>query len=130
MVVSPHNQTPVTGIANIARYICRQFSPGLYEGNGHQQAAMVDSWLDAVTGTYIFGSSKEKLSVLRRLNAHLGSSKFLAGDEVTLADMVAYSVICGGSGGQKLTDNVKKWIKCCQNRPEFQGIPTIKLTDS
>ena len=130
MVVSPHNQTPVRGIANISRYVCRLFCPELYEGSGHQQSALVDSWLDAVTGTYIFGSSKEKLSVLRRLNSHLGSCQFLAGDDVTLADVVAYAIICGGPGGQKLTDNVKKWINCCRSRPEFQGVPTVNLTSS
>jgi hypothetical protein len=130
MVVSPHNQTPVRGIANIARYVCRLFCPELYEGQGHQQSALVDSWLDAVTGMYIFGSSKEKLSVLRRLNSHLGSCQFLAGDDVTLADVVAYAIICGGPGGQKLTDNVRKWINCCQSRPEFQGVPTVNLTSS
>ena len=90
----------------------------------------VDSWLDAIAGTYIFGSSKEKLSILRRLNSHLGSSEFLAGSNITLADVVAYAIICGGPGGQKLTDNVKKWIKVCQNRSEFHGIPTINLTAS
>ena len=90
----------------------------------------VDSWLDAVAGTYIFGSSKEKMSVLRRLNSHLGSSQFLAGNDITLADIVAYAVICGGPGDQKMTDNVKKWIKSCQNRLEFQGMPTINLTVS
>ena len=128
MVVSPHNQTPVKGIANIARYVCREFAPQLYEGKGHEQAALVDSWLDAVAGTFVFGSSKEKLSVLRRLNSHLGSAPFLAGDDVTLADIVAYAVLCRGSGGHKLTDNVKKWINSCRNRSEFEGIPTVSFT--
>lgn len=130
MVVSAHNQTPVRGIANISRYLCRLFCPDLYEGNGYEQAALVDSWLDAVTGTYIFGSSKEKLSVLRRFNSHLGSCQFLAGNGATLADLVAYPIICGGSGSQKLTDNVKKWINCCRNCPEFQGVPTISTKSS
>ena len=130
MVVSPHNQTPVEGIANISRYICREFCPEYYEGRGPEQAAVVDGWLDAVGGTYIFGSSKEKTSILRRLNAHLGSNDFLAGTEITLADIVAYGVICGGPGGQKLTGNVKTWIKRCQNLPEFHGIPTIDLSAS
>ena len=131
MVISPHNQTPVKGIANIARYICREFCPEYYEGNGPEQAALVDSWLDAVTGTYIYGSSKEKLSVLRRLNSHLGSSQFLVrNDDVTLADIVAYAVICGGPGAQKLTDNVKRWINVCKNRPEFQEIPQENFTAS
>ena len=131
MVVSAHNQTPVEGIANISRYLCRQFCPKLYEGNGHEQAALIDSWLDAVAGTFIFGSSKEKTSIIRRLNSHLGSSQYLVGKDVSLADIVSYTVICGASGEQKLTENVKKWIKSCQSRPEFQGIPTVQnLTDS
>ena len=116
------------GIANIARYICREFCPQYYEGNGPEQAMRVDSWLDAIAGTYIFGSSKEKTSVLRRLNSHLGSSEFLAGSNVTLADIVAYDVISGRQGDQKLTENLKKWVRSCQNRPEFRGMPSINLT--
>ena len=126
MIVSPHNQTPVEGIANISRYLCREFCPDLYEGRGPEQALLVDSWLDSVAGSFLFGSSKEKTSVMRRLNSHLGSNVFLAGAEMTLADIVAYSVLGGSTDDQKLTGNVKTWLNRCRN---LQGYVPVDFDD-
>lgn len=122
MMVSPHNQTPVEGTANIARYLCREFCPELYEGLGPENSSKIDSWLDAVSGTMLYGGSKEKTSVMRRLNSHLGSANFLVGNQMTLADIVAYVVICNESG-QKPTGNVKQWLKRCLAIPELADIP-------
>ena len=113
MVVSPHNQTPVEGVANIARYLCREFCPNLYEGLGPETASQVDSWLDTVTRSLSNGTSKEKTSVLRRLNSHLGSASYLVGEGVTLADIVVYSAMCS-QDGLKPTANVKRWMKRLQ----------------
>ena len=132
MVVSPHNQTPVEGIANIARYICREFCPELYEGNGTgpATAAKIDSWLDVITGTLVHGGSKEKASVMRRLNSHLGSASFLASERPSLADFVAYVVVCS-EGGLKPTANVKQWLRKCNDViPELAEIPCTCLPDS
>lgn len=130
MVVSPHNQTPVEGIANILRYICREFSLELYEGNGLETAAKIDSWLDMITGTLVHGGAKEKASVMRRLNSHLGSASFLAGGKLSLADIVGYVVVCHG-GGLKPTANVKQWLRRCRDQlPELAAIPCNCLSDS
>lgn len=131
MVVSPHNQTPVEGIANIARYLCREFCSNLYEGLGAEEALKIDSWLDSVAGTLLYGSSKEKASVMRRLNSQLGSSGYLVGDYVTLADIIAFAIV-GSEPGLKPTANVKQWLKRCQAHPEFAGLPCscLSSTDS
>ena len=130
MVVSPHNQTPVQGIANIARYLCREFCSNLYEGLGCEEALKIDSWLDSVAGVLLYGSSKEKASVMRRLNSHLGSGSYLVGDCVTLADIVAFATI-SSEPGLKPTANVKEWLKRCQSHSEFAVLPcTLSCTDS
>lgn len=113
MVVSPHNQTPVEGVANIARYLCREFCPSLYEGLGIEAASQVDSWIDTVSRNLSTGTSKEKASAMRRLNSQLGSAKYLVGEGVTLADIIVYSTLCG-QDGLKPTANVKQWIKRLQ----------------
>lgn len=110
MVISPHNQTPVEGVANIARYICRQYCPALYEDLGPMAASQIDSWLESVTGPMARGSSKEKASVMRKLNSHLGSSKFLAGDHLSVGDIVSYCVLAN-LDGVKPANNVKEWLK-------------------
>jgi len=113
MVVSPHNQTPVTGQANICRYLCREYFPALYEESpgGLDAAAQMDNWLDEVSTTLQRGSSREKASVVRRLNSHLGSASFLAATESpSIADLVAFTVL-SEQRGLKVPTNVKQWLK-------------------
>lgn len=113
MVVSPHNQTPVTGQANISRYLCREYFPALYEesSGGLEAAAQMDSWMDAMSTTLQRGGSKEKASIVRRMNSHLGSSSFLAGtDGPALADFVVFTVL-SEQQGLKIPANVKQWLK-------------------
>ena len=129
MVVSPHNQTPVEGSANISRYVCREFCPELYEGLGLEEALKIDSWLDLASGMLLYGSSKEKASVMRRLNSHLGSASYLVGDSVTLADIVTYVTICS-EPGLKPTANVKQWMKRCQALNEFLDFPCTHLSNT
>ena len=109
MVVSPGQQIPVEGLANISRYLSRQFCPNLYESLPPLTASQIDSWLDSLS-TYVHGNAKEKASVLRSLNATLGTSSYLVGDFPTLCDIVLCPVIKAGS---KLGNNVKTWIKRC-----------------
>lgn len=111
MVVSPHNQTPVEGLANILRYLTREFCPSLYEGQGPQRASEIDSWVDTVTNVLLGGrcSAKEKASVARRMNSRLGGNGYLVGDQLSLADIIGYWAVCG-QGAIKLTNNLKEWL--------------------
>ena len=115
MMVSPQSQTPVEGVANISRYLCREYFPILYEEGqgGAESASLVDSWLDLMTTTLQRGSSKEKASVLRRLNGQLGSSQFLVGDQPSVADIVGFCAVCE-QPGMKLPGNVKPWLQRVQ----------------
>ena len=115
MVVSPHNQTPVEGTANIARYLCREYYPILYEeaNGGIEATAQIDSWLDIVSTTLLRGSAKEKSSVLKRFNSQLGSTSFLVGNQLSLADIVAYCTLCK-QPGLKIPGNLNQWLKKMQ----------------
>lgn len=111
MMVSPHNQTPVQGLANVMRYLAREFCPSIYEGQGPQRASEIDSWVDTVT-TVLLGeksSSKEKASVARKLNARVGGNAYLVGEQLTLADLIGYWAVCG-QGKVKVNQNIGDWL--------------------
>lgn len=129
MIVSPHDQVPVEGIANIARYICRMYCPDLYEDLGPEAASMVDSWLDRMYHTFLVGSAKERASVVRNLNTWLGSNTWLVGEQFSLADLVVYCVISQNSKGLKLLGtNVERWMmKNCSIHPLLTNIPVCEV---
>lgn len=131
MLVSPHSQTPVEGMANIGRYLCREYFSALYEEGrgGDESAAIMDSWLDVTSTTLQRGSVKEKASVVRRFNSQLGSSQFLAGDQPSLADIVGYCAVCK-QPGLKLPGNVKNWLKrACVSVYGLSTVPCPYLSD-
>ncbi|EDO44853.1 predicted protein [Nematostella vectensis] len=68
--------SPLVGEHTIARHLCRTLVPDLYGNLTNEDKACVDNWLD-LAQTLHYGSSKEKASVLRNLNSHLGKSSFL-----------------------------------------------------
>ena len=111
MMISPHNQTPVQGLANIIRYITREYCPSLYEGQGTEKASEIDSWLDTVSTVLLTAksSTKEKASIARKMNSRLGGNGYLVGDRLTLADLLAYWAVCG-LGAVKLTTNIIDWL--------------------
>ena len=110
-MVSPHNQTPVQGLASVMRYLTREFCPSIYEGQGSQKASEIDSWVDTVTSVLLGGrsSSKEKASVARKLNSRLGGNGYLVGDQLSLADLIGYWAVCG-QGAVKVNNNIGDWL--------------------
>ena len=138
MMVSPQAQTPVEGVANICRYLCREYFPVLYEEVGScgkeenssaDLASAMDSWMDLMSSVLTRGTGKEKASVLRRMNAQLGSSKFLVmGEQPTVADIVCFCEVCA-QPDLKLPSNVKLWMKRVQSLvPPLCTVPCPYLT--
>ena len=124
MIVSPHDQVPVEGIANIARYICRMYCPDLYEDLGAETASIIDSWLDRFYHTFLGGNAKERASVIRNLNASMGTNTWLVGDQFSLGDLVLYCVISQNNQGLKISGtNVDRWMKNCSKHPLLANIP-------
>ena len=129
MVFTPNKQVPISGIANICRFLSRQFCPEIYESLEPVQSSQADTWLDTLSLSYIHGNSKEKGSVLRQLNSALGSKEFLIGPSLTLGDVVVYCVL-GNEKNLKIANNVKKWMKRCHSVPELVTVPCLYLDDS
>lgn len=128
MMVSPHDQVPIEGIANIARYICRMFCPDLYEDLGPEIASTIDSWLDRFCHTFLIGNAKERASVIKNLNASIASNSWVVGDQFSLADIVLYCIISQNSSGLKiLGTNIQRWMKNCSAHPLFANIPVCEV---
>lgn len=126
MVAKPNRQTQILGIANISRYLSRQFCPELYESLGPKTSSIIDSWMDSITLSYLHGSAKEKASVLRRMNSVLGSSNFLTSAQSNLADLVVYGIL-SNQAGLKFGGNVKEWMVRCHSQQDLSTIPCLYL---
>ena len=120
-------QTPLYGDHTIAKYLCRLYAADMYEGLSAELATEVDQWINSFFMQLLSGSSKERQSVLKALNSHFGKSRWLVGDKVSLADIVAFSYLTNREvlGEIKLQKNVTEWIK--QTRLEFPfSTPTLQ----
>lgn len=119
------------GVANISRYLCREYFPALYDEEGPggaESASQADSWLDLFGASLERGSAKEKSAVLRRLNSQLGSAQYLVGTQVSVADMVGFCAVSGQTG-LKLPGNVKQWLKRLQMTvPGLKCVPCSYVT--
>ncbi|XP_024213496.3 aminoacyl tRNA synthase complex-interacting multifunctional protein 2 isoform X1 [Pan troglodytes] len=89
MKFSVQTMCPIEGEGNIARFLFSLF------GQKHNavNATLIDSWVDIAIFQLKEGSSKEKAAVFRSMNSALGKSAWLAGNELTVADVVLWSVL-------------------------------------
>jgi len=107
---SPKLQTRIVGDANIARYLCRILCPALYEEDNMDAAVDVDRWIETSVQMST-GSSKEKDSALKAMNAHLGKNEFFSNGKLTLADITLLGALLANAPHFKaLPKNVKKWF--------------------
>ncbi|XP_023591115.1 aminoacyl tRNA synthase complex-interacting multifunctional protein 2 isoform X2 [Trichechus manatus latirostris] len=116
MKFSVQTMCPIEGEGNIARFLFSLF------GQKHNAVnlTLIDSWVDIAIFQLKEGSSKEKSAVLRSMNSALGKSPWLVGNELTVADVVLWSVLqqTGGANGT-VPANVQKWMKSCENLAPF-----------
>ncbi|XP_068824008.1 aminoacyl tRNA synthase complex-interacting multifunctional protein 2 isoform X3 [Capricornis sumatraensis] len=116
MKFSVQTMCPIEGEGNIARFLFSLF--------GQKQDAvnltLVDNWVDVAIFQLKEGSSEEKAAVFRSMNSALGKTPWLVGDELTVADVVLWSVLrqTGGCGGTAPA-NVQKWMRACENLAPF-----------
>ncbi|KAI5764011.1 AIMP2 [Gulo gulo luscus] len=116
MKFSVQTMCPIEGEGNIARFLFSLF--------GQKQDAvnltLIDSWVDIAVFQLKEGSSKEKAAVFRSMNSALGKSPWLVGNELTVADVVLWSVLQQtGSCGGTVPANVQKWMRACENLAPF-----------
>ncbi|XP_074647967.1 aminoacyl tRNA synthase complex-interacting multifunctional protein 2-like isoform X2 [Tubulanus polymorphus] len=120
MMVNAHSQSLICGEVNIARYIGRLLS--IYDDDSSDivTATEIDTCLE-LAGQIVTGSGKEKASAIRTLNVKLGKSRYLVGEEFSLADIVTWSAIHQSNQAESAPSNVKKWMKQCNALPQFQS---------
>ncbi|MBN3311548.1 AIMP2 protein, partial [Atractosteus spatula] len=122
MKFSIQNMCHIEGEGNIARFLYKLL------GCGPQDAVMatvVDSWVDMALFQLIEGSSKEKAAVLRALNGALGRSPWLAGSELSLADIACFCAVLQSASTSSVPTNVQKWIKSCENSGYFTCVSQL-----
>ncbi|XP_030338375.1 aminoacyl tRNA synthase complex-interacting multifunctional protein 2 isoform X2 [Strigops habroptila] len=118
MKFSIQTMCPIEGEGNIARFL---FSL-LGQKYNAVTSTLIDSWVDTAIFQLREGSSKEKGAVLRSMNAALGKASWLAGNELTTADIVAWSVLHQTGSANAAPANVQKWMKSCENLAPFSSI--------
>lgn len=124
----PKLQTRVVGDANIARYLARLLAPQLYNEDNVGAAADIDRWID-VSVQLCNGNSKEKDSVLKSMNSHLGKNDYFCDSCITLADITLLAALLANNDHVKnLPKNVKKWFgnmsSCFQDAISRFNVPT------
>ncbi|KAF7243032.1 Aminoacyl tRNA synthase complex-interacting multifunctional protein 2 [Varanus komodoensis] len=117
MKFSVQTMCPIEGEGNIARFL---FSL-LGQKHDAVTATLIDSWVDTAIFQLQEGSNKEKAAVLRSMNAALGKTSWLAGSELTVADVVAWCALQQTGSANAVPANVQKWLKSCENLAPFNS---------
>ncbi|XP_062999133.1 aminoacyl tRNA synthase complex-interacting multifunctional protein 2 isoform X2 [Elgaria multicarinata webbii] len=117
MKFSIQTMCPIEGEGNIARFL---FSL-LGQKHNAVTATLIDSWVDTAIFQLQGGSAKEKAAVLRSMNAALGKTSWLVGNELTVADIVAWCMLQQTKSTNGVPANVQKWLKSCENLAPFNS---------
>jgi len=116
MKFSVKNMCPIEGEANVVRFLFKLVAA--YPSDA-ALATLVDSWVDTAFFQLAEGSTKERAAVLRSLNSALGRGPWLAGQEVSLADIACYCCVLQSGAASSAPANVQRWIKSCENLGHF-----------
>ncbi|XP_036990707.2 aminoacyl tRNA synthase complex-interacting multifunctional protein 2 isoform X2 [Artibeus jamaicensis] len=118
MKFSVQRMCPIEGEGNIARFLFSLF------GQKHNalNLTLIDSWVDAAVFQLKEGNNKEKVAVLCSMNSALGRSPWLVGNELTVADVVLWSVLRQTGGcSVPVPANVDRWMRACENLAPFSA---------
>lgn len=118
MKFSIQTMCPIEGEGNIARFLFSLFG----QKYNAVTSTLIDSWVDTAIFQLKEGSSKERGAVLRSMNAALGKSSWLVGNELTLADVVAWCALQQTGTANTAPANVQKWMKSCENLAPFSSV--------
>eukprot|EP01043_Picozoa_sp_COSAG02_P034105 COSAG02_NODE_2366_length_9052_cov_1.784541_4_plen_1632_part_00 len=124
-LVFPNGES-LSGDLSIARYIAREYSKTLY-GADSLSASLVDQWLEYLQHAALrCGSPEEYESIVQILEQSLATKTFLVGTTMTLADLVAWSIL-QGNGISPSSGNAKRWYGACNAVGAFQTVNTQLL---
>jgi len=146
----------VFGVGACLRYIARSAGSGLY-GATLFEASSVDQWVDFVSTTLapnadawltpiqknkpcdaeVFKTSKGNVNgALRAFNTYFNSNTFLVGHQVTIADILAFTVCVDlmttvlPPAALKPLGNFVRWFVTIQHDPAFAAVyPNLELAD-
>ncbi|CAN8002478.1 unnamed protein product [Ixodes hexagonus] len=119
LMVNPLLQVAISGEVNLIRYVGRLLDPS-YESVGPVGATEVDHWLDQAHHGLLHGKNKERQAVLKALNAQLGSSHYVLGSSLSLADIALWSAVLQTDLLAGAPSNVKRWMKVLNEDPTFK----------
>jgi len=109
LMVSPLTQSTIKGEANLLRYLARLFPTILaYENSPkiHQLDGLLDS---AASLPWVLPKARQPL--LRAMSGGLSGSAFLAGPDLTIADLALYSALKSMGMEKEIQPDLLKWFK-------------------
>lgn len=125
-------------------YLAQKYGNGRWLPADPVGAAHVQRWLSAAAGPIAFGPAAARLvtvfgaqlnaeeaigrahNLLKVMDAELGKTAYLAGEEPSIADVSAYSYIAHAPEGNVALDdyaNVRAWLARVEALPGFVGMP-------
>ncbi|MBK5548888.1 glutathione S-transferase [Pseudomonas sp. TH03] len=125
-------------------YLAQKYGNGRWLPTDPVGAAKVQRWLSVAAGPIAFGPARARLitvfgapynaeeviarshDLLKVIDQELANSKYLVGNEPTIADVAAYSYIAHApEGNVSLQDyaNVRAWLARIEALPGFVGMP-------
>ncbi len=119
MKFNTQSMCPIEGEANVARFLFRLLGA---EPQDPIAATQMDCWIDTAVFLLAEGGSKERATVLRSLNAALGRSPWLLGQEFSLADIVCACCVLRAGQSTSAPANAQRWLKACQNLGHFDCV--------
>lgn len=122
MKFNTQSMIPIEGEGNVCRFLYRLLGA---EPRDAASATLMDGWVDTALFQLAEGGSKERSAVLRALNAALGRSPWLLGQEFSLADIVSACCLLRAGQTSSAPANVQRWLKSCQNLGYFSCVDPL-----
>jgi len=109
LMVSPLTQTTIKGEVNLLRYLARLF-PNILAYETNRKVQQVDSLLDSVA-SLVWAVPKARLPLLRSMTSGLTKGGYLAGSELTVADLALYSTLQTMGMDKEMQPDLLNWFK-------------------
>ncbi|XP_029004191.1 eukaryotic translation elongation factor 1 epsilon-1 [Betta splendens] len=132
-VLQSSNGPPLSGLVTIACHLVKEAKRPELLGESAESRAVVQQWLE-YTVTKVNGSTREDAkAILKDLNLYLQDKVYLAGNQISLADILLYyqihPLILDLSVQEKEQHvNVTRWFDHIQHYPSIQHhLPVIAV---
>ncbi|XP_018605201.1 aminoacyl tRNA synthase complex-interacting multifunctional protein 2 [Scleropages formosus] len=112
----------VEGEGNVARFLYRLL---LAPAKDPALATVMDSWVDTALFQLAEGCAKEQKAVVQALNFTLTKNLWLAGPELSLADVLCACWLMQTGIAATVPIKVHKWLESCENSGHFCGVYSL-----